>query len=366
MSSNEQANLSDVALEKELLGMWRRALQNDNVTIDDDFFECGGDSLLAIELLLEVEQLTGQTLPSSIIFETGTVRQLLKRVIATDKIKPQASVLIGSANGKIIHYFHGDFDHGGPGVKIFSKMLGSDYCIHSIAPHLLHEGKLPDSIEDMAKERVPKILERQPDGPYILLGSCNGALVGFEAARQLILMGKEVKAVVMIDPVIMSVKRFAQVIFITANFLICLVGLHKSKRRRHLIWIWNQLVLLDGRTKDIWRRAIFFLQKTWPQKRTSVKKLSDSIGRLFHTQKAGYTSRKREIIGQHYSNALFNYKPSSLNLPLLYIASGYSGHAWRRITRNMVYVNRYRGNHAPWIENDSQEIVNKIREFINR
>jgi thioesterase domain-containing protein/acyl carrier protein len=366
MSSKEQpANLSDIALEKELLGMWRRALKNDNLTIDDDFFECGGDSLLAIELLLEIEILAGKILSDSIIFETGTVRQLSKRVIETDKVNPQVFVLIGSANGKIIHYFHGDFDYGGFGIKTFSKMIGPDYLIHSIAPHLLHEGKLPDSIEDMAKERLSKILEKQPNGPYILFGSCNGALVAFEVARELILMGKEVKAVVMIDPVIMSVKRFAHFIFMTADFLMRLAGLHKNERRRHLIWIWSKLVLLDARTKDMWRRVLFFLKKTWPQKRTSLKKLLESIDRLLNTQTPGHESREREII-EHYSNALFNYKPSPLTAPVLYMASQYSGHAWQRITREMVYLNRYRGNHSPWVKEDSQEIVNKIREFITR
>ena len=228
MSSKEQANLSDVALEKELLGMWRRALKNDNLTIDDDFFECGGDSLLAIQLLLEVEQLTGKTLPSSIIFETGTVRQLLKRVIATVKDHPQGSVLVGSEQGKIIHFLHGDYNHGGVSVKTFSKMLGTDYRIHAIPPHLPHEGKLPNSIEDMAKERLQKIIEEQPDGPYILLGHCNGALVGFEAARLLVSMGKEVKAVVMVDPFIMSVRRSAQFIFIAAGFFMRLMSVQKK------------------------------------------------------------------------------------------------------------------------------------------
>jgi thioesterase domain-containing protein/acyl carrier protein len=366
MSSKEQANLSDVAMEKELLCIWRRALKNDNLTIDNDFFECGGDSLLATQVLLEVEKLTGKSLPSSIIFETGTVRQLLKKVIATDKIKSKVSVLIGSVNGKIIHFFHGDFDHGGVSVKTFSKILGTDYLIHAIAPHLPHEGKLPNSIEDMAKERLSKILEKQPDGPYILLGHCNGALVGFEAARQLILMGKEVKALVMVDPLIMSVRKSAQFIFITADFFMHLMGVHKSKRRKHMIWIWRKLVGLDRRTKDIWRRALFFFQKTWPQKRTSLKKMLEFIGRLLYIKKISHEFKERENIDQHYFNVFFNYKPLSLNVPVLYISLQYSGYAWRRITRNTVFINIYRGHHTSWKENYSQDIVDKIREFIKR
>ncbi len=143
MSGNEQMKVSDGALERQLLGMWRDALKDDKLTIDDDFFERGGDSLLAIKMLLEVEQLIGKTLPSSIIFETGTVRQLLKRVIAADKVQPQGSVLVGSERGKIIHLFHGDYTHGGVGVKTFSKMLGTGYRINAIPPLYLTKGSCP-------------------------------------------------------------------------------------------------------------------------------------------------------------------------------------------------------------------------------
>ena len=358
MSNKEQANLSDVALEKELLGMWRRLLQNDNLTIDDDFFECGGDSLLAIELLLEVEQLTGKSFARSIIFETGTVRKLLKRVIATDKDQPQGSVLVGSEQGKIIHFFHGDFNHGGVSVKTFYKMLGAGYGIHAIPPHLPHEGKLPNSIEDMAKERLQKILEKQPNGPYVLLGQCNGALVGFEAARLLVSMGKEVKAVVMVDPFIMSVRRSAQFIFLAVDFVMRLMGIEKNKRRKHLLWISKKLLRMDRRTKDFWRRPLFFFLKKRPPKRSSNKN--------HRLQKLSPEWKERQKIKQHYFNAHFDYKPLPLNVPVLYIALRFSGYAWRRITKDTVFINMFRGRHIPWSDTYGPDLVNKIREFINR
>ena len=63
-------------LESELLRLWNNLLNRSDLTIDDDFFESGGDSLLATDLLLEVERLTQATVPPSILFETGTVRRL--------------------------------------------------------------------------------------------------------------------------------------------------------------------------------------------------------------------------------------------------------------------------------------------------
>ena len=63
------------SLEPELLQLWNKFLNRSDLTIEDDFFERGGDSLLATELLIEVERLTQATVPPSILFETGTVRR---------------------------------------------------------------------------------------------------------------------------------------------------------------------------------------------------------------------------------------------------------------------------------------------------
>jgi acyl carrier protein len=101
MIDKKQDNTNDVAMEKELLEIWRRALKKDNLTIDDDFFECGGDSLLATQVMMEFEELTGKSLEPSIVFETGTVRQLLNKIRAMDEIKPQVSSPRDPVNGKI-------------------------------------------------------------------------------------------------------------------------------------------------------------------------------------------------------------------------------------------------------------------------
>src|SRR6476661_671772 len=81
-SSEEQSDsvLSEVRLHADLLQLWKKFLKTDNVSVDDDFFEKGGDSLLAMELHLEIQRLTGQTLSESVLFEAATVRELAKRL----------------------------------------------------------------------------------------------------------------------------------------------------------------------------------------------------------------------------------------------------------------------------------------------
>jgi oxalate---CoA ligase len=64
----------------ELLQLWKKFLKTDGVSIDDDFFEMGGDSYLAIDLHMEIERLTGQKLPELTLFEAPTVRLLAERL----------------------------------------------------------------------------------------------------------------------------------------------------------------------------------------------------------------------------------------------------------------------------------------------
>ena len=76
----QHAGLSEERLHADLLQLWRRILKTEKISLDDDFFEIGGDSLLAMDVSLELGRLVGQTLPESILFEAPTVRELAKSV----------------------------------------------------------------------------------------------------------------------------------------------------------------------------------------------------------------------------------------------------------------------------------------------
>ena len=67
-------------LRSEILRICSRLLELTDLTVDDDFFDKGGDSLLATELMLELRQLTGKALPDSLLFESSTVRSLAQRL----------------------------------------------------------------------------------------------------------------------------------------------------------------------------------------------------------------------------------------------------------------------------------------------
>jgi oxalate---CoA ligase len=76
----KQTGLSEERLHADLLQLWKRILKTENITLDDDFFEKGGDSLLAIDVTMEVQKMIGKPLPESILFKASTVRELAKSV----------------------------------------------------------------------------------------------------------------------------------------------------------------------------------------------------------------------------------------------------------------------------------------------
>jgi acyl carrier protein len=64
------------AIANDLVDLWKRILRTDDITIDDDFFDIGGNSLSAIRLLPAIEQHFGVEPHISLVFDHPTPRQM--------------------------------------------------------------------------------------------------------------------------------------------------------------------------------------------------------------------------------------------------------------------------------------------------
>jgi acyl carrier protein len=65
-------------LERELARIWSKVLAIDDIGIDDDFFELGGDSLTAARVVDGVRKAFAVKLPFTAIYEGPTVALLAK------------------------------------------------------------------------------------------------------------------------------------------------------------------------------------------------------------------------------------------------------------------------------------------------
>ena len=192
-------------LHSEILRIWSRLLETSDLSIDDDFFDKGGNSLLATELMRELRQLTGKVIPDSLLFESSTVRTLAPRLSEKESPRRKVAVRVGAASedAKPLLFFHGDWTRGGFYVEHLARKLGPKMSLIAVAPHGPGGEPIPPSIEDMAADRLQAILAAQPRGPYRLAGHCVGGIVALETARLLMKLDHQVETVVMIDSPLM-------------------------------------------------------------------------------------------------------------------------------------------------------------------
>src|SRR5437588_730784 len=75
-------------VEATLCQIWSRVLQVNRVGLDDDFFELGGDSLAAVEILAAIQREWGASLPLTALLEGRTVKALARGLDRNDETSP--------------------------------------------------------------------------------------------------------------------------------------------------------------------------------------------------------------------------------------------------------------------------------------
>jgi oxalate---CoA ligase len=194
--------LQEGYLRAELLAIWRPLLNSTTLGVDDDFFESGGDSLLATEMVLEAERRLGVSIPDSLLFEASTARRLAEVLSRPSDVEQKLVYPVTQTQGGMpLLFFHGDWTNGGFYLRDFTRALGPELPVVAVAPHGVRGEQIPTSLQEMAAGRLPQILEFQPRGPFRLAGHCVGGMVALETARLLVGAGHDVQFVAMISPI---------------------------------------------------------------------------------------------------------------------------------------------------------------------
>jgi len=63
-------------LQEVLLAVWAGILGIEKIGIEDDFFELGGDSVLATQIISRLRQMFRMDLPAILLFEVPTIEKL--------------------------------------------------------------------------------------------------------------------------------------------------------------------------------------------------------------------------------------------------------------------------------------------------
>ena len=299
----------------DLLQIWSRLLETTDLSIDDDFFDKGGDSLLATDLMLDLERLIGKPIPQSLLFEASTIRALTNRLIQAQELqlKPVVKIGVVASGESPLLFFHGDWTAGGFYIQYLARKLGPELPVIAIAPHGMQGQPVPQSVEAMAADRLPAIMEAQPQGPYRLGGHCVGAMVAFETARLLMASGHHVELVAMVEPP-------------------WIVNGEVAKMRR------------DPATLTGQRTAAFAIEVD----ANDVVPTPDM------------NTATDSAILERYRDALARYSPSPLSLPLMIFTSEFDGRPWCQLGRDCELFDVV-GNHYVWITNRAYDFADRLK-----
>jgi len=195
--------VADDETTRRLARIWQELLGVESILPDQNYFDLGGDSPLAVHLFARIEKEFGVKLPLATLFEAPTIEelaQILHQEAAASGWSPLVPIqpagsrppffCVHGAGGNVLVY------------RELSQQLGPDQPFYGLQCQGL-DGKQPllTRVEDMAALYAREIQRTQPHGPYFLGGYCMGGTVAFEIAQQLSARGEQVALVALFDTI---------------------------------------------------------------------------------------------------------------------------------------------------------------------
>jgi thioesterase domain-containing protein/acyl carrier protein len=187
-------------LELELTQIWERILGVESIGIGENFFELGGNSLIAVRLVAAIDRHWGKNLPLSTLLQYPTINDLADVLRHNSGSIPWSSLVPIESRGSkpplfCIHPV------GGNVLEYYPlALLGLDRPIYGLQSIGLDGEQIPLSqIELMATHYIKEIETIQPDGPYFILGYSFGGSIAFEMACQLERQGKQIGLLALLD-----------------------------------------------------------------------------------------------------------------------------------------------------------------------
>lgn len=179
----------DFALVDLLTPIWERVLARPAIRLDDNFFDLGGDSVLALALLIEVQKRTGRKLPIRAFYDAPTIGAMSE--LLQEGPWPEFSPLVLVQTG-----------NQAPALFVaapdtIATRIRSRHPIYSLGE--ARNEHTSSSVAELAQVYLSAIDRVESGGPHLLAGYCFDGLIMFEVAHRLLERGDAVARLVLID-----------------------------------------------------------------------------------------------------------------------------------------------------------------------
>ena len=216
-------------IEQQLTEIWSLIVECEKISIHDNFFDLGGHSILAIKLLNEIQKNFNQELSLTSLFQNPTIAQLAQQ-LSQFEVQPSISdLLVLQPSGQKISIFCVAGSNGHAFYfRDFAMNFADEHPVYGLeTPGRDGSHSLPISVEDHASSLIKTLQQKQPKGPYILIGYSSGCSVALEMAFQLEQQGEIISLLGIFDAGLV-----ANPDYIT--------------KRSDLDWIWNMIERIEA------------------------------------------------------------------------------------------------------------------------
>jgi amino acid adenylation domain-containing protein len=186
-------------LEVQLMALWRSVLDTDDIGVNDNFFDLGGHSLKAAQLVGLIRQVFKCSLPLAALLQAPSVAQMARLLTESKWADSKRSLVAIQPRGSAVPIF------AVPGVAgnalVFGKvarLLGPNQPFYGLEAQGL-DGKAPPFtvVAQAAAHYIREIKSVRPQGPYLIAGTCTGGVFAYEIAQQLRASGAQVELIIL-------------------------------------------------------------------------------------------------------------------------------------------------------------------------
>ncbi|WP_051400038.1 non-ribosomal peptide synthetase family protein [Haloechinothrix halophila] len=187
--------------EERIHAIWQQALDCESLSVRDDFFACGGNSLIAVSLVHRLNREFGCDLPMQVLFESPTIEALARTVSGRRPMRGSRLVRLSDAGAGPAMFCWPGLGGYPMNLRPLATALGADRPVYGVQAHGVNSGEQPyPTLADMAEHDVDLVRGTQAAGPYVLCGYSFGARLAFEVARRLEAAGERVEHLFLLAP----------------------------------------------------------------------------------------------------------------------------------------------------------------------